>query len=178
MIYEGEIWKPIEGYEGRYEVSNCGRVKSYAQDRRNGKIKTGNPTFKGYQSIKLSDGKGGSHWYPVHRLVAGAFIENPDNLPQVNHKDENKANNRADNLEWCINDYNVNYGTRNERTAKANECCETSSLKVYSVDEFGEIEYFDSIGEAGRQTGCSHSNIVRTLKGRSNHCGKRQWFYL
>ena len=176
MLLE-EIWKPITGYNGRYEISNFGRVKSYAQDRNAGKIKIGNPTHKGYLTILLYDGNGSKKWYPIHRLVAAEFLSNPNHLEQVNHKDENKKNNRVDNLEWCSNDYNVNYGTRNERAAESNKCCETTSLKVCSVDENGSIEYFDSIGEAERQTGCSHSNIVRTLKGRSSHCGKKQWFY-
>ena len=173
-----EAWKPVEGYEGRYEVSNFGRVRSFAQDSRGGKIKAGHPTHKGYRHILLYDGRGGKRWYPIHRLVAAAFLPNPGNLPQVNHKDEVKTNNRVDNLEWYTNDYNMNYGTRNERAGKANECCEATSRKVYSVDENGQVDYYDSIGEAERQTGCSHSNIVRTLKGRTNHCGNRQWFYL
>ena len=172
-----EIWKPIEGYEGRYEISNFGRVKSFAQDRKHGKIKTGNPTFKGYLSIVLYDAMGRKKYFPVHRLVADAFLDNPDSLEQVNHRDEDKTNNFVGNLEWCSNGYNHNYGTRNERVGEANRCCETTSLKVYSVDESGQIEFFDSIGEAERQTGCSHSNIVRTLKGRTSHCGNRQWFY-
>ena len=172
-----EVWKPIPGYNGRYEISNLGRVKSYAQDRKNGKIKTGNPTFKGYRTCALRTERGVPKIYPVHRLVAAAFIPNPDNLPQVNHKDEDKANNRADNLEWCTNEYNVNYGTKNLRSALANRCCATTSRKVYSIDDEGRVEYFDSIGEAERQTGLHHANIVRTLKGRSNRCGNRQWFY-
>ena len=172
-----EIWRPIDGYDGRYEVSNMGRVRSFAQDRKHGKIKTGHPVSKGYRHILLYDSEGNSKWHPIHRLVAGAFLENPDNLDQVNHKDEDKTNNSIDNLEWCSNGYNHNYGTRNKRVAEANRCCETTSLKIFSVDGTGKVEYYDSIGEAERQTGCSHSNIVRTLKGRSSHCGHRQWFY-
>lgn len=172
-----EVWKEITGYDGRYEISNFGRVRSYAQDSKVGKIKIGNPTHKGYRTILLYDGKGGSKWYPVHRLVANAFLENPDNLPQVNHKDEDKTNNCVENLEWCTNKYNTNYGTRGDRVSAANLCCETTSIKIYSVDGSGSVDYFDSIGEAERQTGCSHSNIVRTLKGRTKSCGGRQWFY-
>lgn len=172
-----EVWKQIDGYDGRYEVSNLGRVKSYAQDKSEGKIRKGNKTAKGYLTVLLYDGTGGSRWVPVHRLVATAFISNPNNLPQVNHKDENKQNNRVDNLEWCTNEYNVKYGTRTQRATESNKCCETTSLKVCSIDSSGKIDVFDSIGEAERQTGLSHSNIIRTLKGRSNHCGNRQWFY-
>ena len=172
-----EFWKDIPGYNGRYEISSHGRIRSYAQDRKTGRIKTGNLSLKGYLEILLYDGRGGKKWYPVHRLVAQAFIDNPDNLPQVNHKDENKQNNNAENLEWCTNEYNVCYGTKIKRTAEANRCCKTTSLKVYSVDEHGHKEYFDSIGEAERNTGLSHCNIVRNLKGRAHTCGKRHWFY-
>ena len=172
-----EVWKDIKGYEGRYQISNSGRLKSYLQDRENGKIKTGNETKKGYLTALLYAEDGTSKWTPIHRLVASAFIENPDGLPQVNHKDENKKNNRADNLEWCTNDYNVNYGTRNERTARSNMCCETTSKKVCSVDQNGRVVHYDSIGEAERQTGNSHCNIVRALKGRRKTCGNLQWFY-
>ena len=172
-----EIWKPIEGYEGRYEISSLGRVRSFAQDRANGKVKAGHPVRKGYRHILLYDGEGKKRWYPIHRLVAAAFLQNPHGLEQVNHRDEDKKNNRVENLEWCDNSYNHNYGTRNKRVSEANKCCETTSLKVCSIDENGHIECYDSIGEAERQTGCSHSNIVRTLKGRTNHCGNRQWFY-
>lgn len=172
-----EVWRPIYGYEDKYYISNFGRIKSFAQDSENGKIKTGNLTFKGYLSITLYYKSGNHKTYPVHRLVAIAFIDNPDNLPQVNHKDENKTNNCVDNLEWCTNEYNAHYGTKIQRTVEANRCCETTSIKIYSVDANGNTEYYDSIGEAEHKTGCSHSNIVRTLKGRSNHCGGKQWFY-
>ena len=172
-----EIWIDIDGYNGRYKISNLGRVKSYAQDRVNGKIKIGNKTKKGYLKILLYDGNGNSHWYPIHRLVACAFIDNPHNLPQVNHKDENKENNCVDNLEWCTNEYNHSYGTRNKRAGESNRCCLTTSKRVCSIDENGHIEYFDSIGEAERMTGNSHCNIVRALKGRRPYCGHRRWYY-
>ena len=94
-----EIWKQVEGYEGRYEVSSYGRVKSFAQDSKNGKIKYGHLTHRGYRHILLYDGKGGKKWHLIHRLVAQAFIPNPDNLPQVNHIDGNKHNHRLENLQ-------------------------------------------------------------------------------
>lgn len=150
---------------------------SFAQDRTNGKIKTGNLTKKGYLSIRLRRERQDGKTVPVHRLVAMAFIDNPLGLPQVNHKDEVKTNNCVDNLEWCDNLYNARYGTKRQRVAESNRCCETTSKKVRSVDEFGNVEYFDSIGEAERQTGNHHANIVRALKGRIKSCGRRQWFY-
>ena len=172
-----EIWKDISGYNGKYQVSNLGRVKSYAQDPNNGKVKIGNRTAKGYLTFLLYDENGDKKWCPVHRLVASAFIDNPHHLPQVNHKDENKENNRADNLEWCTNEYNAAYGTKPDRMSKANRCHKSTSLKICSVDPSGKVECYASIGEAERQTGISHSNIIRNLKGRTHRCGNRKWFY-
>ena len=108
---------------------------------------------------------------------SSAFIDNPNDYPQINHIDEDKTNNRADNLEWCTNDYNMNYGTRNKRAAESNMCCPTTSRAVYSVDAEGNIEEYDSIGEAERRTGIAHGNIVRHLKGKRPSCGGRHWFY-
>lgn len=167
-----EIWKQFEGYNGRYEISTYGRVK---QD---GTIKKHFYDWKGYPKIYLSDGDKNRKIYFVHRLVAMTFIPNPHKYPQVNHIDENKENNHVENLEWCTNAYNSNYGTRSERAGMANRCCETTSKKIYSVDaKTGQIEYFNSIGDAERKTGNSHCNIVRALKGRRPRCGGRQWFY-
>lgn len=172
-----ETWKDVKGYEGKYEISNFGRIKSYAQ-KSNGRIMDGYIDKKGYKTIHLYDKPQHGKWYKIHRLVASAFIDNPDNLPQVNHKDEDKANNRVDNLEWCTNDYNGHYGTRAKRAAESNRCCETTSKKVYSIDEDGNVEYFDSTCEAERQTGICHANICRTLKGKTKHAGGREWYYV
>lgn len=172
-----EEWRDIEGYNGRYKISSHGRLKSFAQDRVNGKIKTGNETVKGYLTVLLYDGKGHSKWNPVHRLVASAFLDNPDDLPQVNHKDEDKKNNRVDNLEWCTNEYNSHYGTHYSRVAESNRCCPSTSKRVFSVDTNGVKQYYPSIGEAERKTGLCHGNIVRALKGKCPTCGKKHWFY-
>ena len=113
-----EIWKDIKGYEGLYQVSNKGRIKSLNY-RRTGKegILKGVPTKYGYLMVTLyKKGEKPEH-FSVHRLVAEAFIPNHDNLPEVNHIDENKENNHVKNLEWCDRKYNMNYGTRNERAS-------------------------------------------------------------
>ena len=172
-----ETWKDVDGYNGKYQISDLGRVRSYAQDRKNGKIKTGSFTHKGYLSYAMYDDEGNKKFHPVHRLVASAFLDNPNDCDQVNHKDEDKTNNRVDNLEWCDTEYNVNYGTRNRRAAEANLCCPATSKKVYSVDRDGNTRHYDSIGEAERATGSSHCNIVRALKGRRKTCGNLSWHY-
>lgn len=120
-----EVWKDIVGYEGLYKVSNLGRVKSLDRivTHKNGrkrlfKGKLITPFKNEYFMVVLSkNGKKSSS--NIHRLVAQAFIPNPNNLPEVNHIDENKSNNKVSNLEWCTSKYNINYGTRNERTAEA-----------------------------------------------------------
>ena len=119
-IMKKEYWKPVVGYEELYQVSNWGRVKSLP---RNGTVKyarilkPGTNRY-GYLYVNLcKDGK--VKTFTVHRLVAEAFLPNPDNLPCINHKDECKTNNNVDNLEWCTNEYNINYGTRTERMSKS-----------------------------------------------------------
>ena len=119
-----EIWKPVKGFEGYYEVSNLGRVRSIdrvvVDNVRNcerllkGKVLLQRDNGNGYMGIMLCKDHKLYNKY-VHRLVAEAFIPNKDNLPQVNHKDEDKSNNRADNLEWCTSFYNNEYGTRKKR---------------------------------------------------------------
>lgn len=119
-----ELWKDIPGFENDYQVSNLGRVKSkdriilvcdttlYNRHLKSKILKQG--LTKGYPSVSLHIEKKIKIVY-VHRLVALAFIPNPYNLPQINHKDENPKNNCVDNLEWCDSKYNNNYGTKNAR---------------------------------------------------------------
>lgn len=170
-----EEWKIIEGFE-RYQISNLGRVKSYAQSNL-GKLLTLSTDHKGYKVVSLYNDSGYRKTVKVHRLVAMAFLFNPNDYPEVNHKDEDKTNNCVDNLEWCTSEYNNIYGTRIERAAKTNQCCPTTSKKIYSIDLNGNREDFNSIGEASRITGLSHNNIVRALKGRCKTCGRRKWYY-
>lgn len=109
-----EIWKDVDGYAGLYQVSNLGRVKSFKQSWKYGKPKEFilKPSLinSGYHVVTLYQ-KDKKEKFQVHRLVASTFIPNPLNLPCVNHKDENKLNNCADNLEWCTYQYNNCYGT-------------------------------------------------------------------
>lgn len=111
-----EIWRDITGYEGLYQVSNKGKIKSLHYGKE--KILKPRKVKKGYLSISLhKDNK--SRSFRVHRLVGKEFIPNPYNLPQINHIDEIKTNNCVENLEWCSAEYNDNYGTRNERISKS-----------------------------------------------------------
>ena len=117
------VWKDIKGYEGIYQISNFGeviRLRSYDSRNhlRNSKILKQRTTSDGYLQLGLHK-NGKETKYLVHRLVAEAFLPNPDNLTEVNHIDENKQNNCISNLEWCTHKYNTNYGTCQERRLTA-----------------------------------------------------------
>ena len=155
-----EIWKDIQGYEGLYRVSNLGRVKSFHKAKEH--ILSPGKDKDGYFQVQLYK-NGINKMRKVHRLVAQAFISNPNNLPQINHKDENKQNNNVDNLEWCTNEYNHNYGTRNERAAKS------CSKKIILINT-GEI--FESTREASKKYNVHNSTICQCLKGIKKSAGK------
>ena len=172
-----EIWKPVRNYEGLYEglyeVSNTGKVKSLNY-RKTGKeriLKTYD-NGHGYLFVVLS--KDGNREQPlVHVLVATAFIENPDNLPEVNHKDENKYNNCMDNLEWCSHSYNNTY---NDKAKKVGKKLSKSVIGINKIS--GLILEFPSTCEASRQTGIDQGNITKCCKGkRYKSAGGYYWHY-
>lgn len=148
-----EIWKDISGYEGLYQVSNLGRVRSLDRisngRRLKGALKSNIKDKDGYFKVNLyKDGKLSTQ--QVHRLVAKSFIPNPDNLPQVNHKDEDKTNNCADNLEWCTNEYNNKYSNVAQKWHQSG--IEKSRKAVLQFDLNGTlIAEYESISEAARQ---------------------------
>lgn len=175
-----EIWKDIEGYEGSYQVSNLGRVRTL--DRivtdKLGRARTFKGCVKrfykkpnGYYSVNLSkDGEDESRY--VHRLVAETFIPNPYNLPQVNHKDEDKTNNRAENLEWCTSIYNVTYNNVAYRKA------EPLRKKVrQSLPDGTWIATYASAMEAARQTGLAQSHISDVCRGEKEFAYGYRWEY-
>lgn len=167
-----EIWKDIAGYEGLYQVSNLGRIKSlnYKHTSRERILKT-KKNRSGYVVVNLNQA-GKRKTYSIHRLVAQAFIDNPQNLPMVNHRDENKQNNIVSNLEWCTSKYNTNYGTCIERRAKK------TSKPVIGIDKVtGLIVKFPSAHEASRQTGIDQGYITNCLKGRYKTAGGFYWYY-
>nr|DAQ29436.1 MAG TPA: homing endonuclease [Caudoviricetes sp.] len=163
-----EIWKDIEGYEGLYQVSNLGRVKSFDSIDKLGRIRKGR-VLKGIKDVKgylLVNLYKNSIVYTkrLHRLVAETFIPNLENKPQVNHIDENKANNIVSNLEWMTAKENINHGTRNERMSR------TQSIPIIATNiKTGESQEFYGTAECARQLALHHGNITSVLKGNRNH---------
>ena len=158
-----EEMKDIVGYEGEYAITRDGKVWSY---KRNKFLKCSD-NGKGYYQINLyKNGKGKN--YLIHRLVAEAYIPNPEGLPQVNHRDENPQNNCASNLEWCDAKYNANYGTRTERAAKK------QSIPVY-CEELDKT--FNGARQAARELGLDNSSIIKCCKGRCKTTGGYHWKY-
>ena len=139
-----EEWRDVVGYEGLYQVSNLGRVKSLSrgtnknQHTNNTRIMKQHIASSGYLSLCFEvDTK--KEFLSIHRLVANAFLPNPNNLPCVNHKDENKLNNKVDNLEFCTYKYNSNYGTIKERKLKTQRENSKYSTRVFQYDLGGQL---------------------------------------
>ena len=119
---------------------------------------------RGYLCIHLKN-NGNQKPFMIHRLVAKAFIPNPNNYPQVNHKNENKSHNYVKNLEWCTNKYNSNYGTRNEKLSKKCKCLETS--KIYS-----------SVRAAAKDLGCNEGSVSKACRGERNSLFGLHFIYI
>ena len=183
-----EIWKDVKGYEGFYQVSNLGRVRSLERDvyhprgnvirHMEEKILVQNIGKLGYAYVNLSlNGK--MKTIKTHRLVAEAFIPNPENKPQVNHKDEVKNNNVVDNLEWCDAQYNALYGTRIERqkqTYKDNyKNGKNKAVKKVFCVELNKT--FDCITSAQEELGIWRSAIAKVCKGKQKTAGGFHWRY-
>lgn len=171
---ENEQWLQVEGYEGLYEVSNLGRVKSlkFGKER----ILKQTSDKDGYLRVQLSK-QGKVKMKLIHRLVAMAFIPNPFNLPQVNHINEDKDLNVVSNLEWISNIDNLNYGTRNQRIAKSNTNGKCSKkVKQYTLE--GELlKEWQSTMEIQRQLGFSNGNISQCCLGKHKHAYNFIWEY-
>lgn len=170
-----EFWKSIEGYEGFYEVSSQGRVRSVDRYVTCGKstlhlkAKVKKITVrKGYCVVTLNK-DGEFKTYYVHRLVATAFLGHPNEKQDVNHKDENKLNNNVNNLEWCSRLYNINYGTRTTRQIK------TQSIPVAMLNDKGEIvKIFPSLSST-KSEGYNPSNIKYTCDGKFKKMYGYRW---
>lgn len=177
---DNEKWKPVVGYEGFYEVSNLGRIRSLDRsfiDRDGherhykGKIMALCDAGKGYRNVQLQ-AKGKRSTPRVCRVVATAWIPNPNNLPQVNHKDEDKTNDSADNLEWCTAIYNTRYGTGIERRAAQ------ISKRVKQYDLNGNfIAEWPSATAAAKELGIDQPHIIRCCRGKLRKTGGYVWKY-
>ena len=180
-----EEYRDIKGWEGLYQVSNKGNVKSLERTVRSGKgyrvtkeiILKPKKTISGYLYVGLwKESKVKRHY--IHRLVAEAFLENTENLSEINHIDENKENNCVENLEWCSSKYNCNHGTRNRRIAEANTNHPKMSKPVIAISkESGLILEYPSTHEASRQLGIAQQSIVECCKGRLKTSGSFYWMY-
>lgn len=171
-----EIWKDIEGYENLYQVSNLGNVMSFWKNQPHLLKPKRNPN--GYLYVNLTFCSNNSKRFYVHRLVAEAFIPNPQKLPCINHKDEIKTNNRVDNLEFCTYSYNNTYGSALYKRAEAQINRKDLSKTVLQYNKNGNfINEYPSVREAERITGIKHNNIYRVCKGIKKSTGGFVWKY-
>ena len=160
-----EIWDYVLGYNGKYSVSTFGNVRN----NNTGKILKPCKDCKGYLSVKLYDDNTKPKIHKIHRLVAITFIPNPSNLPQVNHKDEVKINNYVDNLEWCDNIYNCNYGNHNKKLP--------TSVAQYDCNK-NYIRRSDSMSDASKPLNICLSSIHRCCKHHRPTAGGFIWEYI
>lgn len=163
--------KDVVGYEGLYGVTEDGQVWSYRAKRF-----LAQQLQKGYYNVHLSrDGK--AKYVAVHRIVALAYVENPDseNFTIINHKDENPLNNHYTNLEWCSVNYNNHYGTKNKRSSSSNK---SSTTQGYSVRCIETDLIYHSIAEASRKTGISKAGISQVCNGKQRTAGKMHWEFV
>lgn len=160
-----EIWKDIPEWEERYQVSNKGLIRN----KKTFRIRAINKHPSGYSLVTLYVGTKGKNQL-VHRLVAKAFIPNPNNYPCINHKDENKANNCVENLEWCDYQYNNNYGTKKERSSKTqqNDINKSKPVLMYSI--MGNLlKEFPSCAEIKRDYGIPKNSITHVCNPNNKY---------
>lgn len=183
-----EEWRPVKGYEGIYEVSSLGRVRSLDRNVpalchktgtirdyfRKGKTLRLRPisTGAGYLVVTLNDNDRKAHNELVHRLVAHAFVPGYFDGADVNHRDENKQNNRADNLEWCDRQYNINYGTGKWRRRKFNE----RAVEQLTADG-QHIATYKNMSDAARAVGCDPSTIGDVCRCKRQTAKGYRWRY-
>ena len=167
-----ELWKEVEGFSGYY-VSNIGRIKSF-QLSKDGKILKTPVDKRGYKQVNLTR-NGEHHHLKVHRLVAIAFIDNPDNKPFVNHMDEDKTNNSVGNLDWVTPIENVQWGTAIQRQINTQRKTSKFRKPILAVDEQGKQFLFSSIRECAREIPISYASIHKVLQG--NYASSRGYTF-
>ena len=159
IALEGEVWKPVRGFEHRYMISSYGRIYLLLYGRIGKPFMNGN----GYLGFVLRD-SGTVIKTTIHRIVAENFIPNPDKYPVINHKDENKTNNRIDNLEWCTQKYNVNY----------NDACRTEQRRRRSSESLKGIIFTEerkrhiSVAKKGNPLSEAHKQALRKSHKKHN----------
>lgn len=178
-----EIWRPVVGYEGLYEVSNLGRIRSLDKIGINvhrngyklikGKVLKCTKCVNGYMKVNLYKKKQ-KKTHLIHRLVADAFIPNPNNYPVINHINEIKTDNRACNLEYCTMQYNNEYSGTTEKMINARK---KAVIQLTLNGRF--VAEFDSASEAGRKTGINHRNISSVCLNKYGYksAGGYRWSY-
>lgn len=178
-----EIWKDIDGFEGVYQISNYGRLKALSKQL---KGRNGYRNIK-EKVLKPSIGTCGYYQYPlthngvkktilIHREVAKAFVDNPNELYEINHKDEDRLNNHFENLEWCERKYNNLYNDRKKREIETQINTHPSRKGVEQVDENGNIiGTYQSERDAERKTNIPHNNICDCIKGKRKSAGGYYW---
>lgn len=181
-----ENWKDIKGYEGFYQISDLGRVRSLERDvyysngavhRTKEKILVQSLDGGGYPLVHLYKNRK-SKTMNVHRLVAEAFIPNPENKPMINHRDEVKTNNVVENLEWCTSTYNANYGTKIERMLQNRKSYKLGNHPQAKPVFCVELnKKFDCIARAGKELGVNINCIVSACKGKQKTAGGFHWKY-
>ena len=167
-----ETWKDVKDFENIYQISNKGNIRALNYNNKKGcvqNLKVDVSKQNGYCYIRLCNGNTNKH-FRVHRLVAEAFIPNPDNLPQVNHKDENKQNNCVDNLEWCSQQYNMNYGTRIKRGSQ------NRKKGLLQLDLHNNIlQKWTSGLDAQEALGIQRSHISQCCNNKRKTAGGYKW---
>lgn len=171
-----EIWKPIKNYEN-YEAGSCGFIRN-TNFHRSGKTKVLKPSHSNKYPIVQLFKNGVGKWEYVHKLVAEAFIPNPLNLPQVNHKDENPENNCVENLEYCDAGYNSRYGTRTKRLAEKLTNRLDESIVVGQFTRNNKlVAKYPSISEASRIVNVDITSITKCCKEKYKTAGGYKWAY-
>ena len=175
--------KPVPGYEGKYHLDP--ETMTVVNSKTGRHLKT-QYDKNGYAEVQLWKNNKGQH-KTLHKMFAEVYIPNPDNLPEVNHKDENPSNCNLDNLEWCTHPYNMNYGTINERRganiSKAQRgkpkpwVRECKSIPVVAIDSWGGETEYQSAREAGRELRIDQSKITAVIKGRQKTAGGYRFRY-
>ena len=160
-----EEWRDIPGYEGFYQASNLGRIKSTLFKKERILKTRKHPT--GYELVNLKN-----KTYRVHYLIALTYIPNPQKYKEINHRDENKQNNKVENLEWCNRKYNCSYGSLPKKVG------ERFGKKIALIDEDRKERcYFESAMSAERTLNVDHSSIIKCCKGKMKTAGGYRWKY-